>query len=409
MHEVPVVDVMLIVKSGAAMDPAGKYGLASFTAAMLDEGAGSRDALTLADAIDFLGASLSTGSSFDASSVRLHTRRRQTRRGAAAHGRRRAAPDVRRHRARAAAQGTADELPADARQRVVDRVGRVRAAGVRAAAPLRHAGHGRRGLEPRDDVGRAAPVPRRTLPAAERVPARRRRRDGGDDPAGAGEDLRRLEEHRQDHEAGGGGRAAARHAADLPRRQARRRADGDPHRQRRRRAAHAGLLRARRDQHHSRRLVHLAAQHEPARSARLHLRRLVGVRHARRAGAVRRLGQRADGQDGRVAARVLQGAGRHPPAGARGRAAPRPQLRSAGLPRRVRDDLGHGRQPLGAGHLRPSGVVLQRVRAEDPGGDRRRRRPRREAIHPVRQVRRHRRRRPQADRGADSRRQASAP
>jgi zinc protease len=73
MHEVPVVDVTLIIKSGAAVDPAGKYGLASFTAAMLDEGAGTRGSLELADAIDFLGASLSTGSSWDSSSVRLHT------------------------------------------------------------------------------------------------------------------------------------------------------------------------------------------------------------------------------------------------------------------------------------------------------------------------------------------------
>ena len=72
MHEVPVVDVTAIVKSGAAADPTGKYGLASFTAAMLDEGAGSRDALQLSDAIDFLGASLSTGSSWDSSSVNLH-------------------------------------------------------------------------------------------------------------------------------------------------------------------------------------------------------------------------------------------------------------------------------------------------------------------------------------------------
>lgn len=72
MHEVPVVDVSLIVKSGAAADPAGQFGAASFTAAMLDEGAGALDALQLADAIDMLGASLSTGSSFDASSVRLH-------------------------------------------------------------------------------------------------------------------------------------------------------------------------------------------------------------------------------------------------------------------------------------------------------------------------------------------------
>ena len=73
MHEVPVADITVIVKAGAAADPAGKFGLANFTAAMLDEGAGSRDALALADAIDFLGASLGTGSSFDMSSVRLHT------------------------------------------------------------------------------------------------------------------------------------------------------------------------------------------------------------------------------------------------------------------------------------------------------------------------------------------------
>jgi zinc protease len=73
MHEVPVADLTLIVKAGAADDPAGKYGLANFTAAMLDEGAGSRNALELADAVDFLGASLSTGSSFDSSTVRLHT------------------------------------------------------------------------------------------------------------------------------------------------------------------------------------------------------------------------------------------------------------------------------------------------------------------------------------------------
>ncbi|MCC7044165.1 MAG: insulinase family protein [Acidobacteria bacterium] len=72
MHEVPVVDVSLIVKSGAAADPAGKFGAASFTAAMLDEGAGTRTALELADAIDYLGASLTTGSSYDASSVQLH-------------------------------------------------------------------------------------------------------------------------------------------------------------------------------------------------------------------------------------------------------------------------------------------------------------------------------------------------
>jgi zinc protease len=73
MHEVPVVDVTVIVKSGATSDPAGRFGTASFTAAMLDEGAGSRDALELADAIEILGASLTTGASYDASTVQLHT------------------------------------------------------------------------------------------------------------------------------------------------------------------------------------------------------------------------------------------------------------------------------------------------------------------------------------------------
>ena len=73
MHEVPLVNLALVVKAGAAADPIGKYGVASFTSAMLDEGAGSRNALDLADAIQFLGASLATGSTFDASSIRLQT------------------------------------------------------------------------------------------------------------------------------------------------------------------------------------------------------------------------------------------------------------------------------------------------------------------------------------------------
>lgn len=73
MHEVPVVDIAVVVKSGAAADPVGRYGLAHFTAAMLDEGAGAYDALQLSDAIDFLGASVSTAAGFDSSTVQLHT------------------------------------------------------------------------------------------------------------------------------------------------------------------------------------------------------------------------------------------------------------------------------------------------------------------------------------------------
>jgi predicted Zn-dependent peptidase len=71
-HEVPLVQVSLVVQAGAGDDPAGKFGVASLTAAMLDEGAGSRPALEVADEIEFLGATLVTSSSFDASAIRLN-------------------------------------------------------------------------------------------------------------------------------------------------------------------------------------------------------------------------------------------------------------------------------------------------------------------------------------------------
>jgi predicted Zn-dependent peptidase len=70
-HEVPLVQVTLLMKAGSSDDPVGKYGLASLAAAMLDEGAATRSALEIADEIDFLGADLGTSSTFDASAVRL--------------------------------------------------------------------------------------------------------------------------------------------------------------------------------------------------------------------------------------------------------------------------------------------------------------------------------------------------
>ena len=71
-HEVPLVQVNLLVQAGTGDDPQGRYGLASLTAEMLDEGAGSRSALEIADAVDYLGASLGASSSSDASAVRLN-------------------------------------------------------------------------------------------------------------------------------------------------------------------------------------------------------------------------------------------------------------------------------------------------------------------------------------------------
>jgi zinc protease len=72
LHEVPVVQVNLLVRAGSANDPPGKYGAASLAAAMLTEGAGSRTALEIADAVDFLGADLNASSGIDSSAVRLH-------------------------------------------------------------------------------------------------------------------------------------------------------------------------------------------------------------------------------------------------------------------------------------------------------------------------------------------------
>lgn len=72
LHDVPVAQVNLVVASGTADDPPGRFGVASLTMAMLTEGAGARSALEIADAIDFLGADLSASSGFDGSAVRLH-------------------------------------------------------------------------------------------------------------------------------------------------------------------------------------------------------------------------------------------------------------------------------------------------------------------------------------------------
>lgn len=70
-HEVPLAQANLVIGVGSAADPAGAFGVAAFTAAMLDEGAGIRSAPELAQAIESLGAELTTASSFDASGVRL--------------------------------------------------------------------------------------------------------------------------------------------------------------------------------------------------------------------------------------------------------------------------------------------------------------------------------------------------
>lgn len=76
IHKAPVVDVTVIVGAGAVRDPDDLPGLATFTAGMLDEGAGIRNSLAIADEVDFLGASLSTGAGLEAAQINLHIPRR---------------------------------------------------------------------------------------------------------------------------------------------------------------------------------------------------------------------------------------------------------------------------------------------------------------------------------------------
>jgi zinc protease len=72
-HELPVVDFTLIVRSGHEADARERAGLASLTAALLDEGTPTRSALQIADQQAFLGVRLNTSAGWDASTVSLHT------------------------------------------------------------------------------------------------------------------------------------------------------------------------------------------------------------------------------------------------------------------------------------------------------------------------------------------------
>jgi zinc protease len=70
-HTAPLVNVALTFDAGLASTPPAQAGLASLTLDMLDKGTRTRNAFAFAEALDMLGARLSTGSSLDQSIVRL--------------------------------------------------------------------------------------------------------------------------------------------------------------------------------------------------------------------------------------------------------------------------------------------------------------------------------------------------
>jgi zinc protease len=71
----PIVSAALMIRSGAGTDLPARAGLASLTAEMLDEGAGARDALGIAEELERLGADLWLGSGRDGSQLSLQAPR----------------------------------------------------------------------------------------------------------------------------------------------------------------------------------------------------------------------------------------------------------------------------------------------------------------------------------------------
>ncbi|MCA1613462.1 MAG: insulinase family protein [Acidobacteria bacterium] len=71
--ELPVVNMNLILKSGAAADPAERPGLATLTADLLDEGTKTRNALDISNALSDIGAQLSVGAGWDSTTASLTT------------------------------------------------------------------------------------------------------------------------------------------------------------------------------------------------------------------------------------------------------------------------------------------------------------------------------------------------
>ena len=282
---VPVVRISALFDAGYAADREPRLGLSSYAMAMLDEGAGQMDALTIADRAKTLGADLGATSSLDTSSASVsalterldesvgllatlvrdptfsqHEIDRVRGEWIAAIQREKSSPD-------GLARRLLPPLLYGGGSSVCDPVLR-----------LRHRDRDR-GHHPRGP----ARVPARLAAARQRHADRGRRHDARGDPAGAREALRRLVP--ADGCAAGQAHPrcrTSRRRAPLPHRQAGCRAEQHPRGARG--AVERGAERHRDgyDERRAGRNLHVASQHEPARGQALVVRR--AVEPARRAG-----------------------------------------------------------------------------------------------------------------------------
>jgi zinc protease len=71
-HNVPLVSARLVINTGGEADPAGHAGLADTTASLLTKGTATRSAEAIAQGVEALGATLTSGAAFDGSNVDLN-------------------------------------------------------------------------------------------------------------------------------------------------------------------------------------------------------------------------------------------------------------------------------------------------------------------------------------------------
>ncbi|MGQ0542503.1 MAG: M16 family metallopeptidase [Blastocatellia bacterium] len=71
--ELPIISMNMVFGTGGTADPMDRAGLASLTATLLDDGTKTRSAVDIANQMQSLGASLNTGSGWDASSASVTT------------------------------------------------------------------------------------------------------------------------------------------------------------------------------------------------------------------------------------------------------------------------------------------------------------------------------------------------
>jgi zinc protease len=349
----PIVSANLVLKTGSDANPADRPGLANFVAAMLDEGTATRSALQIADEVAQLGASLTTGSSTDATTI---SGRSLSKNVAATLN---LLADITLH-----PSFPADEIERQRASRLAQLVQQRDSPAQVAGQVMAAALYGPRHPYGYTELG--TEVSNKTM-ARDEMAAFWRQHFVPNNAAlvVAGDmsmnELRAL-------------RWLARHdaRASCDRRQAWHAADAAARRLDRRRAVLARLQGAAGDEQRAWGALLGPDQYEPARAARLQLRRLLAVPVPPQSGAVRGGGRHPDGCDRAGGHRDLQRDHRHDRQADERRRAAEGEGGARQFARRgVRDKRQHREQLLEHLHLRPRARLLHAARTGSARCDRR--------------------------------------